>query len=86
MTYETIAYENRAGIGVVTLNRPERLNAINRRFLGRANAAGSIFLTHTTLRGRYTLRLVVGQRTTEERHVRGAWDVISAAAAEVLAA
>jgi hypothetical protein len=26
----------------------------------------------------------VGQRTTEERHVRGAWDVISAAADEVL--
>ena len=62
------------------------LNDLNRRFLERINAAGPVFLTHTTLRGKYTLRLVVGQRTTEERHVRGAWDIVSAAAADVLAA
>jgi aromatic-L-amino-acid decarboxylase len=60
------------------------LNELNRRFLERINAAGPVFLTHTTLRGKYTVRFVVGQRTTEERHVRGAWDVISAAADEVL--
>jgi len=62
------------------------LNELNRRFLDRANASGSICLTHTTLGGKFTVRLVVGQRTTEERHVRGAWDVLSAAAADVLAA
>jgi aromatic-L-amino-acid decarboxylase len=60
------------------------LNELNRRFLARVNAGGTIFLTHTTLRDRFTLRLVVGARTTEERHVRAAWDVISAAAAAVL--
>jgi aromatic-L-amino-acid decarboxylase len=60
------------------------LNDLNRRFLERINAAGPIFLTHTSLRGRYTVRFVVGQRTTEERHVRAAWDIIAAAAAEVL--
>jgi len=62
------------------------LNELNRTLLARVNASGSVFLTHTTLRGKYTIRLVVGQRTTEERHVRGAWDVVSAAADEVLAA
>jgi aromatic-L-amino-acid decarboxylase len=61
------------------------LEVLNRRFLERVNASGSVFLTHTTLRGRYTVRLVVGQRTTEERHVRNAWDVLSATAEEVLA-
>jgi len=61
------------------------LDELNRRFLARINAAGSIFLTHTTLRGKFTVRFVVGQRTTEERHVRAAWDIISAAADEVLA-
>lgn len=60
------------------------LNELNRRLLERVNASGRVFLTHTTLRGKYTLRLVVGQRTTEERHVRQAWDIVAAAAREVL--
>ena len=60
------------------------LDEINRRLLERVNASGRVFLTHTTLRGKFIIRLVVGQRTTEERHVRGAWDIISAAAGEVL--
>jgi aromatic-L-amino-acid decarboxylase len=62
------------------------LNELNRRLLDRVNAAGPVFLTHTTLRGKYTIRLVVGQRTTEERHVRSAWDVVAAAAADLLKA
>ena len=61
------------------------LNDLNRRLLERVNEAGPVFLSHTTLGDRYTLRLAVGQRTTEERHVRGAWDVIASAADEVLA-
>src|SRR4029434_6265135 len=38
MTYETVAFENRAGIGIITLNRPERLNAINRAMIDELNA------------------------------------------------
>ncbi len=63
--------------------RPEaELDALNRELLGRVNASGRVFLTHTALRGRFTIRLVVGQRTTTERHVRQAWDIISASARE----
>jgi aromatic-L-amino-acid decarboxylase len=62
----------------------ETLNDLNRRLLERANVSGKIFLTHTTLKGRYTLRLVVGQRTTGERHVREAWEIIRASADELL--
>jgi aromatic-L-amino-acid decarboxylase len=63
----------------------DALYVLNRRLIERVNAAGQVYLSHTTLRGRYTIRLVVGQRTTEERHVRNAWDIISAKAEEVLA-
>ena len=48
----------------------------NEALLQRVNASGEIFLSHTKLGGRYTLRLaVVSARTTEE-DVRLAWDVL----------
>jgi aromatic-L-amino-acid/L-tryptophan decarboxylase len=37
-------------------------------------------MTHTRLDGRYAIRLVVGQRATERRHVEEAWRLIREAA------
>jgi len=45
----------------------------------RLNDSGKLFLTHTKLGGRFTLRMSIGQTTTEERHVRKAWELIEAA-------
>ena len=45
----------------------------NRRLLERLNRSGELYLTHTVLDGRYTLRLCVGQTWTEARHVERAW-------------
>jgi aromatic-L-amino-acid decarboxylase len=47
------------------------LDALNERLLAAVNATGRAFLSHTRLRGRYVLRLVVSQLRTEERHVDG---------------
>src|SRR5947207_13252224 len=33
MAYQTLIYEERAGIAYVTVNRPEKLNALNRRVM-----------------------------------------------------
>jgi aromatic-L-amino-acid decarboxylase len=50
------------------------------------NATGKLFLTHTVLPtvdgrpARYVLRMAIGGTYTEERHVRAAWDALSAAA------
>jgi aromatic-L-amino-acid/L-tryptophan decarboxylase len=64
--------------------RPEaELNALNKELLNRVNAGGKVFMTHTTLGGRFTIRLVVGQRTTTERHVREAWETILAEAGKL---
>jgi len=48
-------------------------DARNQALLDALNASGRLFLTHTKLDGKLTLRLCVGQMRTEERHVTEAW-------------
>ena len=52
------------------------LDALNERLLNRVNDAGRIYLTQNRLRGRYVIRIAIGQRTTTRAHVMGAWDLI----------
>ena len=51
-------------------------DAANQRLMEALNASGKLFLTHTKLNGRLTLRFCVGQTHTEERHVQAAWQLI----------
>ena len=44
--------------------------------LERLNASGKLYLTHTVLDGKYTLRLSIGGTLTEEKHVGRAWQTI----------
>ena len=62
----------------------EVLNDLNKRLLESLNQTGKVFLTHTTLRGKYVIRIAIASRTTQERHVREAWDLITSKAAEIL--
>jgi aromatic-L-amino-acid/L-tryptophan decarboxylase len=65
--------------------RPEEeLNVLNMSLLNAVNGSGRVFLSHTTLRGRYVLRLAVASRTTEARHVAAAWELIRKKAGELL--
>jgi aromatic-L-amino-acid/L-tryptophan decarboxylase len=48
----------------------------NQRLMDRLNRSGDLYLTHTKLSGKLTLRLCVGQTNTEERHVKKAWNRI----------
>lgn len=54
-------------------------DAANQQLLDRINSSGRIFLTHTKLDGKLTLRMSIGQTNTQRRHVEGAWGVIRAA-------
>ena len=52
----------------------------NGRLLEALNRSGELYLTHTKLGERFTLRLCVGQTHTEFRHVARAWARIGAVA------
>jgi len=57
---------------------------LNRRLLDRLNGSGALYLTHTALHGRHTLRLCVGQTWTETRHLEAAWQRIQQTARELM--
>jgi aromatic-L-amino-acid decarboxylase len=51
-------------------------DAANQTIMDRLNRSGDLFLTHTKLNGKLTLRLCVGQTNTQARHVERAWQRI----------
>ncbi len=51
----------------------DELNGLNKELMNRVNRAGRIYLTHTVLDGRFTLRMSIGQTGTRRRHVVEAW-------------
>ena len=59
------------------------LDSLNARLMDAVNRDGSVFLSHTRLAGRFTIRLTIGNLRTEERHVRQAWDLLRREAARL---
>jgi len=55
---------------------PEQADALNERLLGAVNASGRVYLSHTELRGRYVLRLSVGNVRTRREDVETAWRLL----------
>ena len=60
---------------------PKVVNRLNQGILDRVNASGRVFLSHTKLNGRVTLRLAIGNLRTARRHVEEAWQLLRDAAA-----
>jgi aromatic-L-amino-acid decarboxylase len=58
-------------------------DAFNEMLEERLNASGEMYLTHTKLDNRYTLRICIGQTNTELRHVEKAWKLIRKTADEL---
>lgn len=58
----------------------DNLDAINEAILGRVNASGRVFLSHTKLGGRYTLRVALGNPRQTEDHVARCWAALKTAA------
>jgi aromatic-L-amino-acid decarboxylase len=56
------------------------LEALNQRAMDAVNAGGEVFLSHTRLDGRFTIRVAIGNLRTEPAHLERAWALLRAAA------
>jgi aromatic-L-amino-acid decarboxylase len=56
--------------------RGDDLDAKNAAILERVNASGQVFLSHTKLAGRYTLRVAIGNPRQTEAHVAKCWSLL----------
>lgn len=55
----------------------ERLNKFNKKLMDRLNNTGEVFLSHTILNGKFTIRIVISGLRTEEKHVNEVWELIN---------
>jgi aromatic-L-amino-acid decarboxylase len=54
-----------------------QLNALNERLMNDVNARGKVYMSHTKLAGKLTLRLAIGNIRTTRDHIRLAWDELN---------
>ncbi len=57
------------------------LDTRNAAIMDAVNRTGAVFLSHTRLAGRFTIRVAIGNLRTEPRHLERAWTLLRAAAA-----
>jgi aromatic-L-amino-acid decarboxylase len=62
----------------------EKLNQLNEKLNHILNDSGKIYLTHTVLNGKYTLRMVTGQTNVTLAHVEMAWNLIRQTARSII--
>ena len=72
--FSTLVFRHRKGAS------PNEMNEHNRRIVETVNATRQTFISHTTVRGAYAIRVAIGNLRTQEAHVDAAWELIKKAA------
>ncbi|MEO1653218.1 MAG: aminotransferase class V-fold PLP-dependent enzyme, partial [Bacteroidota bacterium] len=57
-------------------NNEEALDQLNQQLLEVINSSGQAYISHTRLRGKYTLRVAIGQTEVSEKQVQNFWDLL----------
>ncbi|QQS28352.1 MAG: aspartate aminotransferase family protein [Sphingobacteriales bacterium] len=62
----------------------DKLNQLNQNLLTALNKSGKLYLSHTKLKGKFTLRMVIGQTNVQESHIEKAWQEIQSKIKELV--
>jgi len=62
----------------------KKLDELNEKLLNQIQESGKLFLTHTKLNGKYTIRIVLGNTNLEKRHVKKSWQFIQEKAHQLI--
>ena len=54
----------------------DQVDAFNENLMHRVNQTGEIYISHTRLKNKITLRLAIGNLKTERKHVARAWELL----------
>jgi aromatic-L-amino-acid decarboxylase len=54
----------------------DQINVLNEKLNHQLNDSGKLYLSHTVLKDKYTLRMVTAQTNVTFGHVEKAWDLI----------
>lgn len=82
--FSTVCFRHRPAALAGREDDPEvhaALDDRNARLMDAVNRTGEVFLSHTRLRDRFTIRLAIGNLRTERRHVERAWELLRREAA-----
>lgn len=52
------------------------LDTVNADLLRTINSSGDAYLTHTKVKGKYSIRMVIGQTYVQKKHIEKAWQLI----------
>ncbi len=62
----------------------EKLNKLNDHLLNSINSSGKAYMTHTRIKGKFTIRMVIAQTGVTREHVMNAWDLVEKTAKTTL--
>ena len=68
---------------VSTIDNGAEINSFNEKLMERVNQTGQVFLSHTKVRGKYGIRLTIGNIKTTWEDVALAWGIIQRKAMEL---
>jgi aromatic-L-amino-acid decarboxylase len=60
----------------IGMDDESKLDALNEGIMNSINAKGRFFLSHTKLKGKYTIRVAIGNLRTTETDIKDLWNIL----------